>query len=71
MSDTPRTDAVVNKSVDQDDGAYLAEDLLFHARDLEREVVKLLRDKERLDWLLSDYGSGTRDDIDAAMEENL
>ena len=26
--------------------------IYFHARDLEREVVKLRRDKERLDWLV-------------------
>lgn len=41
MSDTPRTDAVTKKSVDEDDGEYLTEDLLFHARELEREIRQL------------------------------
>lgn len=53
MSDTPRTDAVTNKSVEEDDGAYMAEDLLFHSRELERENAELRKDKERLDWLQS------------------
>ena len=41
MSDTPRTDVVTKKSVDEDDGEYLTEDLLFHARELEREIRQL------------------------------
>ena len=48
MSDTLRTDAVVNKSVEEDDGAYMAEDLLFHARELERENEELRKYNERL-----------------------
>ena len=33
------------------------------------QLEELRKDKERLDYLLSDYGAGTRDDIDAAMKE--
>lgn len=38
---------------------------------LEREIAELRKDKERLDYLLSDYGAGTRDDIDEAMKGGL
>ena len=71
MSDTPRTDAVTNKSVEEDDGAYMAEDLLFHSRELERENAELRKDKERLDWVLSHAGRywlSFREDIDREMK---
>ena len=38
---------------------------------VERENAELRQDKERLDYLLSDYGAGTRDDIDEAMKGGL
>lgn len=38
---TPETDAVTSKSVSEDDGKYMAEDMLMHARKLERERDEL------------------------------
>jgi len=53
MSDTPRTDKY---------GGYCAEyhkvdgmTLIQHARNLELENAELLKDKERLDWVLNNY----------------
>lgn len=41
MSDTPRTDVEMVKSCHENDGAFLAEDMMFFARDLERENTRL------------------------------
>ena len=85
MSNTPRTDVVVNKSAEEDDGKYLAEDLLFHSRELERENAKLRENKERLDWLLENaiiqyYQTihpddlcriTSKDDVDNAMKGTI
>ena len=49
MSDTPRTDALLDR-FDRPVCAFALRDL---ARQLERENGELRRDKERLDWLLT------------------
>ena len=41
MSDTPRTDVEIVKSCHENDGAFLAEDMMFFARELEREIATL------------------------------
>ena len=41
MSDTPRTDAEMVKSCHENDGAFLAEDMMFFARELERDNARL------------------------------
>lgn len=84
---TPRTDAVIEKILEEDDGIYTAaEDLLFHARKLETEIRQLevavydlktennelRKDKERLDWILSDAGKywlSSREDVDKEMAD--
>ena len=66
MSDTPKTDAVVNKSVEQDDGEYMAEYLLVHARQLERENAELREYLEMaLHWMrkVDDYSSPRIQDL--------
>lgn len=73
MSDTPRTDAVTKKSVDEDDGEYLTEDLLFHARELEREIRQLevaIYDLKTENNLLQEALDQVIDDRDAYHEEN-
>jgi hypothetical protein len=47
----PKTDAVVNKSMQEKEGAYLTEDLLLHARALERELADAKAECERLRFL--------------------
>ena len=65
-SDTPRTDDVLHNVAE----------LAMHARKLERENAELMKDKERLDWLLTTQSFmamhllGTCKDIDEAMEVN-
>jgi len=49
MSDTPRTDAELRKP-ENDTGIYNG--LTEFTKELERENAELLKDKERLDWLL-------------------
>tara|TARA_R100001463_G_scaffold119827_1_gene175794 strand:+ start:190 stop:567 length:378 start_codon:yes stop_codon:yes gene_type:complete len=73
MSDTPRTDAVTKKSVDEDDGEYLTEDLLFHARELEREIRQLevaIYDLRTENNLLHEALDQVIDDRDAYHDEN-
>ena len=73
MSDTPRTDAVTKKSVDEDDGEYLTEDLLFHARQLEREIRQLevaIYDLRTENNLLHEALDQVIDDRDAYHDEN-
>lgn len=85
MNDTPRTDAaikIIDVAFDSYDGLASSPGMYVEpdfARELERENNELRKDKERLDWLCTDVGSGwafintfpkniTRDDIDAAIE---
>jgi len=42
LSETPRTDEVQHNVAE----------LAMHSRKLERELAELMKDKERLDWLL-------------------
>ena len=48
----PRTEAVVNKSIKQDDGEYLTEDLHMLSRQLERELAEKNNEVARLRELL-------------------
>lgn len=73
MSDTPRTDVVTKKSVEEDDGEYLAEDLLFHARELERENRQLevtIYDLKTENNLLHKSLDHVIEDRDAYHDEN-
>lgn len=45
-SETPETDAVVKKSCDENGGEFLTEDLLLHARQLEKQRDQARRDLE-------------------------
>jgi len=61
-SDTPRTDEVPHNVAE----------LAMHARKLERENADLMKDNERLDWILSNYTLScgfTREEVDEKMAE--
>jgi hypothetical protein len=47
MNDTPRTETVVSKSVEAEDGAYLTEDLHILSRQLERDLAEKTNEVER------------------------
>ena len=60
--DTPRTDEVPHNVAE----------LAMHARKLERENADLMKDNERLDWILSNYTLScgfTREEVDEKMAE--
>lgn len=52
MSDTPRTDAKTAASCADNDGGFLAEDMLFFARELERELAteNAINQRNCQDW---------------------
>ena len=73
MSDTPRTDAAKTFKVHAGCPELVSKDF---ARELERELTELQKDKDRLDYLLREYNIyrfGLEDrlnltDIDEAMK---
>ena len=74
MSDTPRTDKEAESAMYFEAELVVGRDF---ARELERELNEALKDKERLDWMLSaddeqlnELSFWDREEIDKAMEES-